>query len=388
MTLKQWNRYTDIPLMVLSGIFLFAYSWTILARTHMWLCDCVIDVIWIAYAIDYVVSLILAPNRKVWFKKNLLLLATIALPMFRPLRLLQLLAMLHMFNHGAGMALRGRLAVYAIGMFVMTIYVGALAEYAAEFGAPDARLTSFGVTVWWAFVTVTTVGYGDLYPVTVSGRIVAVFLMLAGIALIGIVTAIIASWIIDQINNETAEQAHEENALVDVESQVLQAQMRELTHSVNELNNEIAMMKRKRRKHKRNGAAADNYHNEGVRNESDHNAAVHGGTVHYGSAIRDDEVRNESAHNRGAVQGNASARSGAVQGSPSARSGAARSTTAAQNVASYMAPGVPVIPVNRSMIIYPDGKNNKEHVGGTVRNAHHHAHKSVRQHYTSPRKHK
>lgn len=53
--------------------------------------------------------------------------------------------------------------------------------------------------MWWAAATMTTVGYGDEYPITRDGRAVGYGLMLAGIALLGIVTASIASWLIDRV---------------------------------------------------------------------------------------------------------------------------------------------------------------------------------------------
>lgn len=76
----------------------------------------------------------------------------------------------------------------------MAIGVGALAVFDAERGSAKANITSYGDAVWWACTTVTTVGYGDLYPTTLEGRLVAVLLMLVGIALIGSVTAAMASW--------------------------------------------------------------------------------------------------------------------------------------------------------------------------------------------------
>jgi voltage-gated potassium channel len=59
--------------------------------------------------------------------------------------------------------------------------------------------------MWWACTTMTTVGYGDLYPVTTAGRFVGVGLMIGGIALLGTVTATFASWLLDAVRDEAEE---------------------------------------------------------------------------------------------------------------------------------------------------------------------------------------
>jgi voltage-gated potassium channel len=59
---------------------------------------------------------------------------------------------------------------------------------------------AFGDSLWWAFVTLATVGYGDFYPVTFPGRLVAAGLMAAGIAVVGVVTATAASWLIERVS--------------------------------------------------------------------------------------------------------------------------------------------------------------------------------------------
>jgi voltage-gated potassium channel len=73
---------------------------------------------------------------------------------------------------------------------------------AAEEGRPGANISDFGTAVWWSMTTVTTVGYGDHYPVTVQGRAVAAVLMMCGIALLGVVTASLASYVVDRVNAE------------------------------------------------------------------------------------------------------------------------------------------------------------------------------------------
>jgi len=61
---------------------------------------------------------------------------------------------------------------------------------------PDANIRSADDAVWWAFATITTVGYGDRYPTTGEGRLIAVLLMSAGVGLFGIFSGFLASWFI------------------------------------------------------------------------------------------------------------------------------------------------------------------------------------------------
>ncbi|PKD13322.1 Potassium channel protein [Bifidobacterium longum] len=252
MGLKTWKKWTDWPLMVLSVVFLVVYSWEILSRTHIALCETVINVIWVVFVVDYVVSLWLADDRWRWFKHNLFTLLTIALPMLRPLRLLRLLTVLHVLNRTSDMAVRGRITVYAVGAVGMLMYVGALAVYSVERGASGSTIADFGTALWWAFVTVTTVGYGDFSPATFQGKIIAVVLMFTGIALIGIVTATLASWIVDQVNLETdrREDAREKEVAKEAaqeaiatsanpEIDLLREEVRELTATVAGLRPEL-----------------------------------------------------------------------------------------------------------------------------------------------------
>ena len=143
--------------------------------------------------------LTLSVDRRTFVRRNLLDLAVVVLPILRPLRLLRLVTAISVLNRHAGRSLRGRVAVFVAGSTSLVIFVSALAVLEAERGAPDANIATFGDAVWWALTTVTTVGYGDHFPVTGTGRFVAGGLMLAGIALLGIVTASLATWLIERI---------------------------------------------------------------------------------------------------------------------------------------------------------------------------------------------
>ena len=128
-------------------------------------------------------------------------LAIVVLPILQPLRLLQLLTLLSVLNRYAGGSLRGRVALYVAGASSIVMFVASLAVLDAERGAPDANIGGFADALWWSMTTVTTVGYGDHFPVTTTGRFVAAGLMLAGIALLGVVTASLASWLLDRVQD-------------------------------------------------------------------------------------------------------------------------------------------------------------------------------------------
>ncbi|WP_225432964.1 MULTISPECIES: potassium channel family protein [Bifidobacterium] len=200
MTLEQWRRRTEWPMTAAAVVFLVVYSYQVLARPENTMpTEIVMNVIWALFVVDYVVSLVLAENRQLWFFRHLFDLASVVLPVLRPLRLLRLFMVLKMLNRTSGMALRGRITVYVIGAVSMMIYVGSLAIYDVERYAPHRQIDDFGDAVWWSFVTMTTVGYGDYAPVTWQGRLIAAALMLGGITLIGVVSAMVASWIMERV---------------------------------------------------------------------------------------------------------------------------------------------------------------------------------------------
>lgn len=77
------------------------------------------------------------------------------------------------------------------------VIIGATLMFVAEQGS-GGPINTFADAVWWALTTITTVGYGDTYPVTALGRGVAVFLMIAGISLFGLLTANVAAFFVEE----------------------------------------------------------------------------------------------------------------------------------------------------------------------------------------------
>ncbi|MFT4210997.1 MAG: ion channel [Microbacterium sp.] len=232
--LARWERAVEWPLVATACLFLIAYATQILAHPDGVLQAVAEGVIWVTWGLflgDYAVRLTIAEHRWRWFSRHLLDLAIVVLPILRPLRLMRFLTILALIQRGAGARFRGKVVIYTVGATILTIVVAGLAVLDAEEGN-GGPIQSFGDAVWWAFVTITTVGYGDYVPVTVTGRIVAVALMIGGIALIGVVTATIASWIVQRVSIET------ESADVASEAQVAQ-----LRAEIGELKGELSEMK-------------------------------------------------------------------------------------------------------------------------------------------------
>jgi voltage-gated potassium channel len=211
--------------MVAALAFLVAYAWPILDPDLpdglLLACAVVTWTAWAVFAVDYVARVALAPDRRRYVLCHLHDLAVIALPLLRPLRLLRLVTVIGALNRRAGSSLRGRVVVYVAGGTTLLTAVAALAMLDAERGAPQANITTIGDALWWAMTTITTVGYGDRYPTTTTGRGVAVGLMLAGIALLGVVTATLASWLVERVSaenvtNRAATVAHVEELLAEV----------------------------------------------------------------------------------------------------------------------------------------------------------------------------
>lgn len=165
--------------------------------------------IWAAFAAEYVVRLVLSADRWRYVRREWAALLLVVLPFLRPLRVVRstrALRVLRLFRLVAVAGEVGRKCQrllsrhklhYAL-VITLSVVVGAAAVVLAVEEGQGGSINTFGDALWWAVTTVTTVGYGDKFPVTAAGRGVAAALMVTGIALFGVLTANLAAFMLER----------------------------------------------------------------------------------------------------------------------------------------------------------------------------------------------
>lgn len=148
------------------------------------------------------------------------------LQLVRIYRIIRVLRALYKLQEVAtGTSLTEKLLALPGVAFVMVLFSTTL-MLEAERHAPDATIKTGGDALWWALTTVTTVGYGDTYPVTGEGRVIAAVLMLVGIALFGSMSAIITSKLILPKETRDHEEMRREVRALHAEIKELRDEMR------------------------------------------------------------------------------------------------------------------------------------------------------------------
>lgn len=157
----------------------------------------------LVFAADYFVRLALSKNKRKYIKENIIELISIipfnsvfqalrlvrVVRVFRLIRVLRLFAFLNVFYKKADKFIKTNNFNNILYITCVTIFIGAL-------GISVVENMKFSDALWWSFVTVTTVGYGDISPSTSFGRIIAVILMIVGIGFLGMFTGTIATFFI------------------------------------------------------------------------------------------------------------------------------------------------------------------------------------------------
>lgn len=171
-------------------------------------------VLWAVTLVEYLVRLVVTPNRRGYLRRRWIEPATVVVPTFQSWHFIGIEKVCLLVQEGA---LRVEIILKHHSLFRVllaaagTLFVGAWLVLLFEENAPTSNIHNYADALWWAMVTVTTVGYGDRFPVTAGGRTVSVILMLVGIGLIGVLTATVASVFIQEhaaANHEEIKQGH------------------------------------------------------------------------------------------------------------------------------------------------------------------------------------
>ena len=223
--LEAYEDRTSVLMVVLAVVYLAVFAVQVLATslppaaeiTLFWLGN----LIWVTFVADLVTRTYLAPRKLTYLAKHPIDVLAVLVPAFRVLRVLRVItAGQWLIRRGSRLAV-GREALAIVVAVTFLAFMGALAIFDVERGDPGANITTFGDALWWAAVTMSTVGYGDVFPVTFTGRLVAVCMMVVGIGLLGVVTASFASGLLNKLRgDEETEFARVMKKLDSLEAQV------------------------------------------------------------------------------------------------------------------------------------------------------------------------
>ena len=239
--INWWTKLSPTFLQVLGIIFLAGYAWPIinpnLSPVVHSLCNWTLFIIWVLFAFDYAARLSIAEDKKTFVRKNLLDLAAVTLPFLPLLRAIRALAAVKVLSRRNRGSRSQQVTTSGVTLAFATWFVAGLAATEAERHVDGANIQGVGDGWWWAITTMATVGYGDTYPVSTQGRIVGAALMVMGVALLGTITASIASNFNmtnseDGADHTTSTKATESLSKVQTDLEKLQKRMTELENKL------------------------------------------------------------------------------------------------------------------------------------------------------------
>jgi len=202
MKRESWNEF----LTALACIYLIAFSLPAIINPmsqnmEHWI-NWIQWFVWGVFALDLLIGILAAPSKKQYLKTHPLEIMCVALPALRPLRLLRLISIGSLVIHKVAVGRQFAIAVKVFLFSILLSYIAAVQITISERSVEKSNIKTFSDGLWWAITTVTTVGYGDKYPTTIEGRVLAVVLMLTGISLMGVVTASVAAWFVSMSQQE------------------------------------------------------------------------------------------------------------------------------------------------------------------------------------------
>ena len=196
---KRVNSF-NLPLAVLSIVYLIFYAIQVVFSDNNELVKILTvssSFILSIFVIDLMFRFLAAANLKIFIKSSWLEIIAVTVPFLRMFRMLRVLVAVRGLSFV--LSSRAHLAGLYIAILVPTIwFMGAISVLDAEATHPDATITTLGIALWWSLTTIATVGYGEVYPASFEGKVVAGILMTTGIAVFSTGAGIFASWVMGE----------------------------------------------------------------------------------------------------------------------------------------------------------------------------------------------
>ena len=202
--LQRWDRLCAAPRIMTAMVFIALYLVRVLAEptaTQHDIIEHMFDMVWVINAFDFMLTAYVADHSMRWVNAHTIGLIILILPLIPQFGFARMIAALYILHRGMRGWARRHFHLYIVGASVLLLSMGALLVFEAERHVPGASITTFPDALWWAVVSVTTMGYGAYYPITLTGRLITVAMVIGGISLIGVITGVCTSWVIDETSD-------------------------------------------------------------------------------------------------------------------------------------------------------------------------------------------
>lgn len=203
------KKFWENSLIVLALVYLTAFSYPAFVEEISIATQNKLEVVqwstWALFALDLVIGIWTSSNKKSYLKSHPLEILSVVLPFLRPLRLLRVVSFGGLIIQKVAIGRQFAITIKVAIASIFIAYIGAIQITISERAVEGSNIKNFGDGIWWAVTTVTTVGYGDRFPVSTEGRMLAVLLMLTGISLVGVITASVASWFVRMSQSDSGQ---------------------------------------------------------------------------------------------------------------------------------------------------------------------------------------
>lgn len=193
----RWSKLSPNFGIVAGLLFITAYSAEVLGEDLgvSKIGEAISDIVWAYFVCDLIVLFLASPSFGAFVRGNFLAIISTALPFLRVFRVFRLVLAIRAM-HSLSTTRATSSAIVLIAALPLIWYLGAVSVLDFESANQLSSIKNLDDALWWSVSTLTTVGYGDIYPLTFGGRVVAACLMVSGVGLFSAAAGLIAGWVL------------------------------------------------------------------------------------------------------------------------------------------------------------------------------------------------